>query len=410
MLDKESESTQLLISLAKCKAEKREGSLKGSKCHSIPASFSSPCLLFSPRFLLLQARLAANVPRTIENTRLANNSIIAAPNTHDGPGPSTSTSLLDEEEQEDSIPQQAETDEFDDPHAPPALLITTSLPSNSTSPHLSSANARSHPSTRVREFVSELLSIFPGAEYRARSKAKGAGIGKISGWARTRGYNALIVIGEDKKIPVSLTLVSLPDGPTAFFRLTSLSFGKEIYGHARSTGHTPELILNNFTTSLGISIGKIFQNLFPKVPELEGRQVITAHNQRDFLFFRRHRYEFKSENRAKLQEIGPRFTLKLRKLYKGLPKGSGEWDGEYHFDGKDSSRKEEEEEERKAREEVDDGKVLEGEEIDGGKKGQNEASTSNGKRKRTGRGTQEEAGVEFEWKVSYCLHIHKCRS
>jgi len=279
------------------------------------------------------------------------------------------------------------------------------MPSNSTSPHLSSANARSHPSTRVREFVSELLSIFPGAEYRARSKAKGAGIGKISGWARTRGYNALLIIGEDKKIPVSLTLVSLPDGPTAFFRLTSLSFGKEIYGHARSTNHTPELILNNFTTSLGLNVGKIFQSLFPKIPELEGRQVITAHNQRDFLFFRRHRYEFKSENKAKLQEIGPRFTLKLRKLYNGLPKGSGEWDGDVHFDGKDQAKKEEEEE-RKAREEVDGGKVISGEDGDGD--GENEeAEGSNRKRKRSGRGTEEEAGVEFEWKVSDRIDLDK---
>lgn len=42
------------------------------------------------------------------------------------------------------------------------------------------------------------------------------------------------------------------------------------------------------------------------------------HNQRDFIFFRHHRYifdeEFKSVN---LQEIGPRFTLRLEKLQHG---------------------------------------------------------------------------------------------
>lgn len=46
---------------------------------------------------------------------------------------------------------------------------------------------------------------------------------------------------------------------------------------------------------------------------------MTLHNQRDFLFFRRHRYAFASLEKAKLQEIGPRFTLKLRWLRKGLP-------------------------------------------------------------------------------------------
>jgi len=33
--------------------------------------------------------------------------------------------------------------------------------------------------------------------------------------------------------------------------------------------------------------------LLPKQPEFKGRQVVTLHNQRDFIFFRRHRYVFK---------------------------------------------------------------------------------------------------------------------
>lgn len=63
----------------------------------------------------------------------------------------------------------------------------------------------------------------------------------------------------------------------------------------------------------------MFQTLFPPLPEFEGRQVVTLHNQRDFLFFRRHRYVFKSTEKTGLQEIGPRFTLKLRWLKKGVP-------------------------------------------------------------------------------------------
>jgi ribosome production factor 1 len=80
-----------------------------------------------------------------------------------------------------------------------------------------------------------------------------------------------------------------------------------------------ELILNNFTTLLGNSVGRVFGSLFPPQPQFRGRQVVTLHNQRDFLFFRRHRYAFASATQAKLQEIGPRFTLKLRWLRKGLP-------------------------------------------------------------------------------------------
>jgi ribosome production factor 1 len=57
-----------------------------------------------------------------------------------------------------------------------------------------------------------------------------------------------------------------------------------------------------------------------KEPELEGRQVVTFHNQRDFIFVRHHRYVYKKDGdktRARLQELGPRFTLKMKWLMNG---------------------------------------------------------------------------------------------
>ena len=117
----------------------------------------------------------------------------------------------------------------------------------------------------------------------------------------------------------AMMLMHLPYGPTAYFKLTSVQLSKSISGHARSTPHFPELVLNNFVTRLGHTVGRMFQALFPPVPEFEGRQVATFHVQRDFIFFRRHRYAFKSTEKTALQEIGPRFTLKLRWLKKGLP-------------------------------------------------------------------------------------------
>lgn len=326
-----------------------------------------------------KARLEKNIPRTIENTREYNPTIINAPNTHPGSvANATATASTSQESasaSDDSDEgEEEEEEEEDDPHAPPAIVITTSMPHNSTSPHLASANARSHPAERVRKFVDELLNIFPGAEYRQRAKAKGVGLGKIAGWARDRGYNAMLVVGEDKKEPFSLTIISLPHGPTAFFRLTSISMKGEIEGHARSTGHTPELILNNFTTTLGHDVGTLLQSLFPKVPQLDGRQVVTAHNQRDYIFFRRHRYMFASEEKAKLQEIGPRFTLKLRSLTPGLPKGAGTWDGEVHFDGRPKDV--------------------------AGASPNDDAAENQRPLKKTSRADEELTGQTFEWKVS----------
>lgn len=58
------------------------------------------------------------------------------------------------------------------------------------------------------------------------------------------------------------------------------------------SSHKPEVILNNFNTRLGHSIGRLIASLFPHDPQFNGRRVITFHNQRDFIFVRHHRYEY----------------------------------------------------------------------------------------------------------------------
>lgn len=110
----------------------------------------------------------------------------------------------------------------------------------------------------------------------------------------------------------AITIIKLPAGPTAYFKLTSIALGSQIVGHARASPHSrelsnspseddmrhssrdslAELILNNFSTLLGNSVGRLFGSLFPPMPQFRGRQVVTLHNQRDFLFFRRHRSAF----------------------------------------------------------------------------------------------------------------------
>jgi len=124
-----------------------------------------------------------------------------------------------------------------------------------------------------------------------------------------------------------LILIHLPDGPTAYFRLSSVKLCKEIPDHGKKTHHFPELMLNRFNTRLGHTIGRMFASLFPQKPEFRGRQVATFHNQRDFIFFRHHRYiveegkkilkRKRGEPVARLQELGPRFSLKLKALQKG---------------------------------------------------------------------------------------------
>ncbi len=117
----------------------------------------------------------------------------------------------------------------------------------------------------------------------------------------------------------------LPEGPTMNFKLTNVKLSDEIKhangfrgGHGEFTKHKPEIILNNFNTRLGLQIGRSFAALFPHDPQYLGRHCCTFHNQRDFVFFRHHRYIFRNAEKVGIQELGPRFTLKLRSLQKGV--------------------------------------------------------------------------------------------
>jgi len=196
-------------------------------------------------------------------------------------------------------------------------------------------------------FISELLEVLPCATFYKR---KGYSLKKIVEYASVREFTDLMVIHEDRKEINALMLVHLPDGPTAQFRLSNLVLGADIKNHGRATAHKPELVLNNFDTRLGRRVGRMFASLFSQDPTFRGRRVVTFHNQRDFIFFRHHRYIFEehekrekgtSQNTAKstkgkkikavqarLQELGPRFTLKLESLQAGTFDSKG---GEFEW-------------------------------------------------------------------------------
>jgi ribosome production factor 1 len=119
-----------------------------------------------------------------------------------------------------------------------------------------------------------------------------------------RDYTDIILVNEDNKVPSTFLLIAcsfklhidaitichLPDGPTAYFKINSLKFTKDLKRKGESSDHFPEIILNNFNTRLGHTIARMFACLFPHNPEFKGRRVITLHNQRDYIFFRHHRY------------------------------------------------------------------------------------------------------------------------
>lgn len=163
----------------------------------------------------------------------------------------------------------------------------------------------------------ELSRILPNADYFYRKNTR---LTKIIPEAIKRDYSAMIVINEDRKQPNGMHIVLLPEGPTLNFKLSSVKTSDEIKGATGVSGftkHKPEIILNNFNTRLGLQVGRAFAAIFPPDPQYHGRHCITFHNQRDYIFFRHHRYIFRSGKKVSIQELGPKFTLKLRSLQKG---------------------------------------------------------------------------------------------
>lgn len=173
-----------------------------------------------------------------------------------------------------------------------------------------------NPVTKTRKFGIELARIIPNALAKIRNRSS---IKKMVKSAIREEFTDILIINENNREPNGLHVIHLPDGPTAHFKLSNVRITKEIRrSHLEFTKHRPEVILTNFSTRLGLTVGRMLGALFHHDPEFKGRRAVTFHNQRDFIFFRHHRYEFtKDGKKAKLRELGPRFTLKLRSVQEG---------------------------------------------------------------------------------------------
>ncbi|XP_050294254.1 probable ribosome production factor 1 [Anthonomus grandis grandis] len=226
-----------------------------------------------------------------------------------------------EDEENELIKDDLEKDEFSDYYKnsyEPKVLITYA----------------DNPMRKTRIFGRELTRIIPNSIslYRNRS-----GVKKIVKRAIEKEYTDVLVINENRKEPDGLLVIHLPNGPTAHFKVSNVRITTELRrNHKDITTHRPEVVLNNFTTRLGLTVGRMLGALFHYEPEFVGQRCVTFHNQRDFVFFRHYRYGFDSEGKkAKLRELGPRFTLKLRSLQRGTfdsKYGQYEWikDGRRH--------------------------------------------------------------------------------
>lgn len=232
----------------------------------------------------------------------------------------------------------------------PKILITT----------------RPRPSRHLFVLIQDIMTLIPNAFFYPRKSFE---VKDICKWANEKEFTHVFIFSEKDKVCDSIIVSHLPHGPTAMFRLTSFVPSAKIWGKGTPSGHTPELILNNFNTRLGRRMGRFMGSLYPHSPEFQGRQVVTMHNQRDFIFVRHHRYIFKKNQsafaesnhrkkadkklakkqqskvaakpiKATLQEMGPQFTLKMRWLQQGtFDSMFGEYEWMYRRKTLDTSKR-----------------------------------------------------------------------
>ena len=183
----------------------------------------------------------------------------AVPKTLDNMREEDETILLSEDEEVMNDEDEDEFAKYFDGETPKTIITSANKPSK-----------------KVIELIKALLQLFPGSYYYER---RNFDIKDIAKWAGERGFTNLVILGQGlqlgghKKNPCELLLIHLPEGPSLHFRLTSVQLSDEIkvggVKAGRTTKHKPELILNGFTTRLGLRVSRAFTALFPQVSLLK---------------------------------------------------------------------------------------------------------------------------------------------
>jgi len=169
------------------------------------------------------------------------------------------------------------------------------------------------PSSKLTQFVKEMKLLFPGAQRMNRGNHL---LGELVSASRRHGITDLIVAHETRGQPDGLIICHLPNGPTAYFTLSNVVMRHDIReGVDAMSLQNPHLIFDRFTTPLGKRVTTILQHLFP-TPKAESSRVITFANEEDFILFRHHTWTQKGAQ-VDLNEVGPRFEMKLYKIRLG---------------------------------------------------------------------------------------------
>ncbi|XP_044727717.1 U3 small nucleolar ribonucleoprotein protein IMP4 [Chrysoperla carnea] len=168
------------------------------------------------------------------------------------------------------------------------------------------------PSSRLKMFVKELRLIFPNAQRMNRGNYE---MKQLVNACRANDVTDFIIVHEHRGVPDALVICHLPYGPTAYFNMSDVVMRHDIPDIGTMSEQYPHLIFHNFKTKLAERTMNILKYLFP-VPKEDSKRVITFANHDDLIVFRHHTYKT-VDRKVELNEVGPRFVLKLYQIKLG---------------------------------------------------------------------------------------------
>lgn len=168
------------------------------------------------------------------------------------------------------------------------------------------------PSSKLKQFAKEMRLIFPNCQRMNRGNYE---MKQLIHACRANDVTDFIIIHEHRGVPDGLIICHLPYGPTAYFTITDVVMRHDIPDIGTMSEQYPHLIFHNFKTQLGQRVISILKYLFP-VPKPDSKRVITFANHDDYISFRHHTYK-KVDRQIELNEVGPRFQLKLYQIKLG---------------------------------------------------------------------------------------------
>eukprot|EP01114_Cavostelium_apophysatum_P012905 TRINITY_DN3006_c0_g1_i1.p1 TRINITY_DN3006_c0_g1~~TRINITY_DN3006_c0_g1_i1.p1 ORF type:complete len:287 (+),score=46.56 TRINITY_DN3006_c0_g1_i1:64-924(+) len=196
-----------------------------------------------------------------------------------------------------SAPQTSMDDEYANAGVhDPKIFITTSK----------------EPSQRLVQFAKELALIIPNSQRKNRGNAPVLDLVEA---CRANEVSDMIFVHETRGEPDALIISHMPFGPTAYFGLHGVVLRHDIGQVAPVSLQFPHLIFNNFGTKLGERVQNILKYVFPPAKD-DGTRVVSFSNDNDFISFRHHSFK-QSGKDVKLQEVGPRFEMRLFKIRLG---------------------------------------------------------------------------------------------